>query len=153
MSRRALTESSELNYREGTRMFKPVHWIQKATPTVRYIAAIALAMAGPATRIPLHLLHFTPLVPYAPFIVVSAIVLGLGPGLFTTLLCMLEAMRFAIQATGSFAGMAPANWERIAVVGFTGVFASVMADRLKLSSGQLKQAHDGNIAILERISD
>lgn len=134
-------------------MFKLVQWIQSATPAVRYIAAIALAVAGPATRIPLRLLHFTPLVPYAPFIVVSAIVLGLGPGLFTTLLCILEAIRFAIQATGSFAGMEPANWERIAVVGFTGVFASVMADRLKRSNAQLKQAHGRNIAILESISD
>ncbi len=134
-------------------MSKLARWLEAATPSVRYAAAIVLAMAGPAIRIPLHWLHFTPWVPYAPFIVVSAIVLGVGPGLFSTVLCMLEAIYFAIQPTGSFAAMDPAIWERVAVVGFTGVFASLMADRLKRSSGQLKQANHKTASILETVWD
>lgn len=134
-------------------MFKLVAWFQGAAPKVRYAAAIALALAGPATRVPLQPLHFTPVVPYAPFIVLSAIVLGLGPGLFTTLLCILETVYFATQPAGSLAAVGAANWERVAAVGFTGVFASFMADRLKRSSGQLKQAHSKTASILESILD
>src|ERR1700751_3044654 len=99
-------------------MSKLARWLDTAPPSVRYTAAFVLAMVGPAIRIPLHWLHFTPLVPYAPCIVVSAIVLGVGPGLFATVLCMLEAIYFAIQPTDSVAGMNAANWERVAVIGF-----------------------------------
>ena len=114
--------------------------------------AVALALAGPATRIPLRPLHFTPLVPYAPFIVISAIVLGFGPGLLCTALCVIETVYYASQTAGSVATMGPANWERVVVVGFTGVFASVMAERLKQSSGRLKQAHGKTKSILDSIS-
>jgi PAS domain S-box-containing protein len=134
-------------------MFKLVARLQGAPLFLRYAAAIALAMAAPATRIPLQLLHFTPVIPYAPFLVISAIVLGLGPGLFTTALCMLETLYFAIQPTGFLGAVEAANWERIAAVGFTGVFASFMADRLKQSSGQLKLAHSRTASILESILD
>src|ERR1700683_270466 len=108
-------------------MFKLSAWLQSATPSVRYACAIVLALAAPATRLPLQRLHFTPVVPYAPFMVISAIVLGLGPGLLTTILCVLETIYFPVQPAGSWAAIAPENWERVAIVGFTGVFASVMA--------------------------
>jgi PAS domain S-box-containing protein len=120
---------------------------------LRYLCAIALAAAGPATRLPLRALHFTPLVPRAPFLVVSALALGLGPGLLTTALCVAEVIYSAFQQTGSLGAIDPADWERAIVVGFTGVFASLMADRLKKSYAQLKDAHRGNTAVLESISD
>jgi PAS domain S-box-containing protein len=49
--------------------------------------------------------------------------------------------------------MEPAIWERVAVLGFTGVFASLMANRLKRSSGQLKQANRKTTSILETVLD
>jgi len=134
-------------------MFNLVAWLEGARPSVRYATAVAFALAAPATRIPLQLLHFAPVVPYAPFIVMSAILLGLLPGLLTTVLCVLETLYFAIQPTGSLASVEAANWERVAAVGFTGVFASFMAERLKQSSGQLRQAHSKTASILESIFD
>jgi PAS domain S-box-containing protein len=134
-------------------MFNLAAWLQRASPSIRYACAIALALAAPATRLPLQQLHFTPVVPYAPFMVISATVLGLGPGLFTTVLSVLETIYFAVQPAGSLTAIAPENWERVAVVGFTGVFASVMAERLKQSSGQLEQAHVKTKSILDSILD
>lgn len=134
-------------------MFELAAWLRRTTPSVRYGCAIALALAAPATRLPLQHLHFKPLVPYSPFIVISAILLGLGPGLFTTLLCLLETIYFAVQPTGSVAAVAPENWERVAVVCFTGVFASIMAEQLRHSSGQLKRAHGKTKSILDSILD
>jgi PAS domain S-box-containing protein len=134
-------------------MFKLAAWLQRTTPSVRYAGALALALAAPATRLPLQHLHFKPLMPYSPFIVISAILLGLGPGLFTTLLCLLETIYFAVQPTGSVAAVAPENWERVAVVCFTGVFASIMAEQLRQSSGLLKKAHGKTKSILDSILD
>src|SRR5580700_4539793 len=134
-------------------MFTLAAWFQRATPSVRYACAMALALAAPATRLPLQQLHFTPVVPYAPFMVISATVLGLGPGLFTTVLCLLETIYFAVQPVSSLSAIAAENWERVVVVGFTGVFASVMAERLKQSSGQLKQAYGKTKSILDSVLD
>ncbi len=119
----------------------------------RYLSAVALAAAGPATRFPLRALHFTPLVPRAPFIVVSALALGLGPGLLTTALCVADVIYTALEETGSIGALRATDWERAIVVGFTGIFASLIADRLKRSYAQLQDAHRGNTAVLESISD
>jgi PAS domain S-box-containing protein len=120
---------------------------------LRYLFAMALAAAGPATRFPLRALHFQPLVPRAPFIVVSALALGLGPGLLTTALCVAEIIYGALEQAGSLPAISATDWERAIVVAFTGVFASLMADRLKKSYFQLKDAHRRNAAVLESISD
>ncbi|HLK18142.1 MAG TPA: PAS domain S-box protein [Bryobacteraceae bacterium] len=120
---------------------------------VRYLGAIALAEAGPLTCLPLRALHFTPLVPRAPFIVISALALGLGPGLVTTLICVVEAIYETWKLTGSLGAITATDWERAIVIGFTGVFASVMAERLTKSYAQLKDANRKNASVLESISD
>jgi len=123
------------------------------TPAARYICAIALALAAPGMCIPLRALHFTPLVPYAPFMVVSAVALGLGPGLLTTLLSSLEVIYSVLPAAGSLGAIAALDWERALAVGFTGVVASVLADRVRRSYAQLTDAHRKNAAVLGSISD
>lgn len=135
-------------------MFPLGVWLPRfAADIPRYLCAIALALAGPATRIPLRALHFTPLVPYAPFLVVSALVLGLGPGLLTSTLCVLDVIHTALEQTGNFRAIGSAEWERAIVVGFTGIFASLMADRLKRSTSQLTDARHRHAVVLESISD
>lgn len=124
-----------------------------ASLSLRYLCAIALAEAGPLTCIALRAFHFTPLVPRAPFIVVSALALGSGPGLVTTLLCIAEVIYDARRLAGSLGAIDGSDWERAVVIGFTGVFASVMADRLKKSYAKLKDAHRKSAAVLESISD
>jgi PAS domain S-box-containing protein len=123
------------------------------TPPLRYLCAIALALAGPATRYPLRALHFSPLVPRAPFLVVSALALGLGPGLLTTALCVAELIYNARQQTGSLGAIGATDWERVIMLGFTGVFASLMANRLEKSYAQLTDAQRSNTAVLESIPD
>ena len=54
-------------------MFKLAGWPGRIT---RFAAAMALGIAGPA----LHTFAKIPLIPYAPFMVISAIALGLEPG-------------------------------------------------------------------------
>jgi hypothetical protein len=126
-------------------MFKLAGWPGRIT---RFAAAMALGIAGPA----LHTFAKIPLIPYAPFMVISAIALGLGPGLVTTLLCIVETLYFARNAAGSWA-LVPADWERVGVIAFTGLFASLMADRLQKVSLRLKESNRKTNAILDSISD
>ena len=119
----------------------------------RYTAAIALAILAQLLRIPLHPSTILPFITYAPFIVVSAIAGGLGPGLLTTILCTLESIFFAVEPVGSFTIANPTNWIGVGTLVVTGVVASVMAERLKQAGQQLREAHRETTAILERISD
>src|ERR1700737_4922962 len=123
------------------------------TPTARYIAAILLAVAAQVVRIPLHPPTLIPFITYAPFMVVSAVAGGLGPGLLTTILCVLESMYFAIEPLGSFAMDDSTNWLGVGALAFTGIVASISAEELKQSAGQLAEAHRKTIAILEGVSD
>ena len=122
-------------------------------PLARYTAAIALAILAQLVRIPLHLATMVPFITYAPFVVASAITGGLGPGLFTTILCTLESVYFSVEPVGSFAVANPTNWIGIGTLLVTGVVASAMAERLKQAGQQLREAHRETTAILERISD
>jgi hypothetical protein len=54
------------------------------THSIRYFAAIALALAAQAARIPLHPPTIIPFITHAPFMVLSAWWGGLGPGAFAT---------------------------------------------------------------------
>jgi hypothetical protein len=60
-----------------------------------YTAALLLAAAAQGARLPLDpptsIAHIT----YVPFIVLSAGFGGIGPGLLTTALCVLESLYFA----------------------------------------------------------
>jgi len=123
------------------------------TLSTRYIAAITLAVAAQVIRIPLHPQTLMPFITYAPFMVASAVAGGLGPGLLTTILCILEVVYFAVEPLGSLAIRNPANWIGIGALAMTGVVASVLAEQLKRSAGQLAEADRKTIAILEGVSD
>src|SRR5579872_2878723 len=89
----------------------------------RYIAAVLLAIAAQVARVPLPSPTIVPFITHAPFIVISAILGGLGPGLVTTVLCTLEAIYFAVEPSGSFAIRDPTNWNGIGALVITGVVA------------------------------
>ncbi len=120
---------------------------------VSYLAAIALAVAAQLARIPLHPPTIIPFITYAPFIIISAIAGGLGPGLLTTLLCILESLYFALEPLGSFAVSNPTNLGGLGALLVTGAVASAMAEWLKRTGEQLVEANRKNTEILESISD
>jgi PAS domain S-box-containing protein len=123
------------------------------TPSIRYVAAIALALAAQVVRIPLHPPTIIPFITYAPFIIVSAYFGGFGPGLITTILCIIEVVYFAIEPLGSFAVANPTNWIGVGAIAFTGIVASVLVERSKRAAVRLAEAHRKTTAILEGVSD
>jgi PAS domain S-box-containing protein len=122
-------------------------------PAVRYIAAIALAVAAQIVRIPLHEPTVIPFITYAPFAVASALIGGFGPGLLTTILCALETVYFSVEPVGSFTIADPTNYVGVVAFAVTGLVASVFAERLKQIGERLAAAHRKTTAILEGISD
>jgi K+-sensing histidine kinase KdpD len=133
-------------------MFQIAEWIKARTVARRYAAAVLLAIAAQVARIPVQPPKAIPIT-YAPFIVLSALGLGLWPGLVTTILCALELVYFGIEPIGSLAVADPMDWERVAVLVVTGLVAGIMAERLKRSQQRLAEAHRRISAVLESISD
>jgi PAS domain S-box-containing protein len=128
-------------------------WLLLPSPWVRYVAAILLAVAAQIARLPLHPSTIMPFITYAPFMVVSAVTGGLGPGLLTTAICALESAYFAVEPLSSFAIRDAVNWIGMGALLLTGVVASVLVERLKRASVQLAESHVENARILESISD
>ncbi len=112
----------------------------------RYPAAIALAVAAQVARMPLHPPTIIPFITYVPFVVVSALLGGFGPGLVTTILCALEVMYFAIEPVGSFEVKDMTNWHGMGAFLLTGITAAVLTERLQRSRQRLA-------TVLESISD
>jgi PAS domain S-box-containing protein len=119
----------------------------------RYLCAILLAAAAQLATLPFNEPRSVSLVLFAPFVVVSAMVLGLGPGLLTTTLCALEASYFLLDPIGSFGMGQPRDWDRLGALIATGVTASVLAEWRRRTKEQLAEAHRKAIAFLESISD
>jgi len=118
-----------------------------------YAAAIALATAAQIVRFWFVVPESVGLIWYAPFVVAAAILGGLGPGLLTTILCVLEAQYFVIEPVGSWAVANDRDLERLAGLLLTGVIASVFSERLKRSGNHLAEAHRRTAEMLESISD
>src|SRR5215471_9708752 len=113
------------------RLEMPYNLLALARPVVyRYLAAILLAVAAQLVRILLHSQTLIPFVTYGPFVVISALLGGLGPGLLTTILCILEIVNFAPAPIGSFAAN-DASWQGIGAFAFRGVVMSGLAEWLK----------------------
>ena len=129
------------------------HWVPIRSRMFRYVAAVLLAVAAQVARIPLHPPTIVPFITYAPFVVVSALLGGVGPGLLTTFLCALEIIYFAVEPIGSFWIADQTNWYGIAAFGVTGVAASLLAERLKRSHEQLAEAHHRTTTLLASLSD
>jgi PAS domain S-box-containing protein len=118
----------------------------------RYVAAVLLAVAAQLVRIPLHRPTAIPFVTYGPFVVISALLGGLGPGLLTTILCTLEIAYFSVEPVGSFA-LNDASWQGIGAFVFRGVVMSVLAEWLKRDRLRLSESQRKTNALLESISD
>ncbi|HYL34972.1 MAG TPA: PAS domain S-box protein [Bryobacteraceae bacterium] len=119
----------------------------------RYQAAVALAIAALLASIPFVAPTSLPLILYAPFIVVSALAGGCGPGLLTSMLCLLEAAYFTLEPVGSFRLANPRDWDHLGALFLAGLVASVLSGRLRRSAKQLATAHRKTTAMLESIHD
>jgi K+-sensing histidine kinase KdpD len=97
----------------------------------RYLAAILLAVAAQVARMPFHVTTAVPFITYVPFVVVSALLGGFGPGILTTVVCTLEIAYFALEPIGSFSINDQANWHGIGAFVLTGVVTSLLAERLE----------------------
>jgi PAS domain S-box-containing protein len=131
----------------------PYNLLALLRPAVyRYLAAILLAVAAQVVRISLRPPTVIPFVTYGPFVVISALLGGLGPGLLTTILCTLEIVYFAPEPIGSFA-VNDASWQGIGAFAFRGVVMSVLAESLKRDRLRLSESQRKTNAFLESISD
>jgi len=104
---------------------------QRSVGAGRYGAAVLLAAAAQAARIPLHPPTLIPSISYVPFMLIGAYLGGLGPGLLTAFLCTLESLCFATAPAGLLKAPDAQQWERLVGLLFTGVVASALFGRLK----------------------
>ena len=119
----------------------------------RYLTAVLLAVLAQAARMLLHPPTAIPFITYAPFVVVSALIGGFGPGLLATALCTLEIDYFALEPIGSLLIADRNNWHGIGAFLVTGITASLLSEQLKHSGRQLVDAHRETRVLLESISD
>ncbi len=115
-----------------------------------YLAAVLVAAAAELVRLLLHLPTGRLFITYAPFVVLSALLGGFGPGLTTTILCTVEALFFSSARAGSFAVDDVSRWEGLGALLLTGLVASVLVESLKRTESRLQlmesailQAGDG----------
>jgi hypothetical protein len=102
------------------------------TPTVRYIVAIAQAIAAQLAGIPLHPPTLIPFIADSPFMVVSA---AFGGGLL-----------FAIEPARSFAMSDLTNAHGIVALTTTSVARSVPAERLRRAGKETEERTHGDNA-------
>ncbi|HUA20888.1 MAG TPA: PAS domain S-box protein [Bryobacteraceae bacterium] len=119
----------------------------------RYGVAVALAVVAQLATLPFVEPTSMPLISYAPFLVISALAGGLGPGLVTTILCTLEAAYFVIEPTRSFAIADRKDWDRLAALLLTGVVAGILSEGVRRFASRLAEANRKTNALLESISD
>jgi PAS domain S-box-containing protein len=122
--------------------------------SARYLGAILLAIVAQIARTALPGQTLAPfIVIYAPFIVISAMLGGLGPGLLTTVLCVLEGVFFSIEPFNSLMISDLSSWIGISSLLITGVTTSLLSERLKQSGRQLAEANRKTSGILDSVSD
>ena len=116
-------------------------WLKSPSATLGYSGAIVVAGLAQAARLPLHPPTLMPFITYIPFILLAAGFGGLGPGLLSTALCVLEAVYFATEPGGSLRVTDPRNWLAAGVVVLTGLVASVLFERVKRSTNHQRAAY------------
>ena len=109
-----------------------------ATARYRYLAAILVAFAALIARTPLHPTTAVPFITYVPWVVISALMGGLGPGFLTTILCIFESIYFSIERDSSFAIAKAMDWR---LGGFTAtcVVISLLAEWAKRDQTKLTE--------------
>ena len=106
-------------------------YCETLSPVFGYSIAVLLAAAPQVARIPLHPATLMPFIAYVPFVVVSAALGGLGPGMLTTGICLLESLYFATEPLGSFKMGDPRLWGGLGALAGTGLVASTLFESLK----------------------
>ncbi len=114
-------------------MHRLLAWLSKPPLLLRYSAGVLLGIAAQVARIPLHPPTLIPYITYVPFMAVSCWFGGFGPGMLTTVLCVLESMYFASAPVGSFRVDSPQNWVGLGTLALSGVVKSVLFQQLKRS--------------------
>ena len=130
------------------KLLRAIRWLRYP-----YSAAILLAVAAQAARIPFHLTTAVPFITYAPFVVVSALFGGLGPGIVTTILCALEVTYFSLEPMGSLAINNPSDWHGVGAFLLNGLVTSMMAERLKRDKERMAESQRKTRALLESLPD
>ena len=115
-------------------------WREEPHAALRYGAAILLALLAQAVRLPLHPPTVIPYITYVPFMLVACFG-GFGPGLLATVLCVVECMYFAVEPVGSFVPDDTQHWFAIGAFALTGVVASALFQRLKVSERSRQAAY------------
>jgi len=110
-----------------------ISWLKRPSPLLRYSAAVLAAALAQVARLPLQPPTFLPHITYVPFILLAAAFGGLGPGLLSTILCILETVFFTLEPVGTWRVADPRHWLGIGAVALTGLAASVLFDRVKRS--------------------
>src|SRR6516165_9154454 len=104
--------------------------LKEPSAALRYYAALSLAILAQVARLPIDPQTLLPYITYVPFIALSAWFGGLQPGLVTSVLCTLESIYFATEPLHSFAVRDRRHWAGIAILALTGLFISLLSDRL-----------------------
>ena len=110
--------------------------------TIRYLAALALAVVAQLARAPLDPPTLMPGITYVPFILLSGWLGGTGPGLLTTVLCTGESFYFATARVHPFQVSDSQSLVALAALAFTGVITSLLFE-------QVRRAHQADIACAE----
>jgi two-component sensor histidine kinase/PAS domain-containing protein len=101
------------------------------TPSIRYLAALALALVAQLVRAPLDPPTLMPSITYVPFILLSGWLGGTGPGLLATALCTGESLYFATAPVHSFQVSDPQSLVGLAALAFTGVITSLLFEQVR----------------------
>jgi len=114
-------------------------WLARRPAWLRYAVALAAAAAAQLARLQLPDPTVMPYITYVPFMVLSGALVGLGPGLLTTILCTLESIYFATEPTGSFAVGDPLHWEGIGLLAFTGLVITAVFEWVRRANAATEE--------------
>jgi PAS domain-containing protein len=97
---------------------------------LRYSVGVLLSLLAQLARLLLPSATSIAYISYVPFILMSAALGGIGPGLLATAFCTLESLYFATDPVGSFRADKPEYWLGLGMLALTGVVTSVLFELL-----------------------
>jgi two-component sensor histidine kinase len=122
---------------------------KRLPPITAYGVAVLIVALAQLARLPLHSPTSIPFITYVPFILLSAFQGGLGPGILTTVLCVIESLYFATEPVRSFQVRDPQQWLGLGALAVTGVVASTMFGELQRAR-RAAAAREETMAALSR---
>ena len=121
-------------------------------PWTGYAVSVLLIMSAPLAWIAFHPPTLIPYIPYVPFIVAAAAVGGLGPGVLATIGCTIESWYFSTAPSGTFGVDHQQHYAGAAILAFTGIFTSVLFERLKRTTDRFQEAVQELTAIHAKVA-